>query len=106
MHNIEQKESRLIDQLRQLTGVIVAYSGGVDSSLLAYYARLILDDKAKIVIAVSPSLAGEELEAARQQAQQFGWELIEMHTDEMSLEDYRRNDERRCYFCKQTLFDE
>lgn len=100
------KEERLIELLKQLDGVIVAYSGGVDSSLLAYYARAVLGDRARIVIAISPSLAGEELEAASAQARRFDWNLIEIHTDEVTRAEYQRNDAMRCYFCKAVLFSE
>jgi len=71
---------------------------------LAYYARFTLGNQAKIVIAVSPSLAGTELEAAKKQAQLFQWDLIEIATDEVEKEEYQRNDQMRCYFCKSTLF--
>lgn len=91
--------------LAELEGLIVAYSGGVDSSLLAYYARAVLKEQCKIAIAVSPSLAAEELEAARAQAQSFNWNLVEIQTDEVSRPEYQRNDARRCYFCKNVLFD-
>lgn len=103
---LESKEQHLVQILSELDGVIVAYSGGVDSSLLACYARQVLGDRARIVIAVSPSLATEELEAARAQAEEFGWDLCEIHTDEVSRAEYQRNDQLRCYYCKSVLFDE
>lgn len=99
------KEKRLVRILSQLEDVMVAYSGGVDSSLLAHYARAVLGDRATIVIAVSPSLANEELLAARAQAAQFGWALEEISTDEVDKPEYQANDGQRCYFCKSTLFE-
>jgi uncharacterized protein len=103
-NSIADKEAALIEILQQLDSVIVAYSGGVDSSLLAYYARRVLGTAARIVIAVSPSLAVDELHDARAQAELFNFDLIEIKTDEVDSEEYRANDSMRCYFCKSTLF--
>jgi uncharacterized protein len=104
LSSLEEKESLLLSTIEETEKLIVAYSGGVDSSLLAYYARKALGDRAKVVIAVSPSLAQYELDAARSQADSFNWNLIEIKTDEVDKPEYQRNDQMRCYFCKSTLF--
>lgn len=103
---LEQKEQKLKRLLHEQVSLIVAYSGGVDSSLLAYYARKVLGERAKVVIAVSPSLAAEELIAAREQAVAFNWQLQEISTHELDNPNYERNDQMRCYHCKKTLFAE
>lgn len=103
---LEEKENRLLKQLSSLDSVIIAYSGGVDSSLLAYYARKILGDRAKVAIAVSASLPKEELEFARKQAEQFAFDLIEVETHEVENPEYQKNDASRCYHCKKTMFQE
>ena len=103
---LETKSRLLTEQLAGLRSVIVAYSGGVDSSLLSFYARRALGKMAKIVIAVSPSLAQFELAAARvNRPSLLQFDLIEIATQEVELDQYRRNDTMRCFFCKSTLFE-
>ncbi len=98
------KEAKLLKALAGFDSLIVAYSGGVDSSTLAHYARLALGKQARIVIAISPSLAVSELADARKQAAIANFNLIEIYTDEVDSSDYRANDSMRCFFCKNTLF--
>ncbi|MBX9686327.1 MAG: ATP-dependent sacrificial sulfur transferase LarE [Candidatus Obscuribacterales bacterium] len=104
--SLEEKEKLLVKQLSKLDSVIVAYSGGVDSSVLAYYARQLLGDKAKVAIAVSASLSHEDLEFARKQAEDFHFDLIEVETSEIEDPRYQKNDSSRCYICKSTMFSE
>jgi len=102
---IRTKEQRLMELLQALDSVIIAYSGGVDSSLLAYYAHRVLGQSAQIVIAISPSLAQDELDAARAQAKDKQWNYLETATAETNRADYQRNDGGRCYICKSVLFE-
>lgn len=83
----------------------VAYSGGVDSSvLLALALRLLGPDRVLAVTGVSASLAGRDHTRALAQAEGLGAQLVEVRTREMDREDYRRNGVDRCYFCKDELF--
>lgn len=85
--------------------LVVAFSGGVDSALVADVASEVLGDRALIVTAVSPALAARERADAARLAAARGWNHIEVVTDELSKAGYRRNAGDRCYFCKETLFE-
>lgn len=83
----------------------VAFSGGVDSSVLLCAAREALGEGAFGVIADSPSLARRELAAARATARFIGARLVVVRTDELADPGYRANAGQRCYHCKRALFD-
>ncbi|MEI6085429.1 MAG: ATP-dependent sacrificial sulfur transferase LarE [Verrucomicrobiota bacterium] len=85
---------------------LVAYSGGVDSVLLAKVAHDVLGEKALAVIADSPSLPRRELDEALAIAGRFGFPVRVIKTNEMSDGNYTSNPVNRCYFCKSELFDE
>ncbi len=91
--------------LRELDGVAIAFSGGVDSSVLLHAAHAGLGARAVGVIADSPSLPRRELDAARAVADQIGARLVVLGTHELDDERYRANAGDRCYFCKSALFD-
>lgn len=94
----------LLERLSGLGGLVVAFSGGVDSAVvLAAAVRALGPDAALAAIADSPSLARAELDAARRLAGQLGVELVVLRTDELADPGYRANLGDRCYFCKQTV---
>ena len=100
-----QKLNDLCTGLEEISPVMVAYSGGVDSSFLALVAHEALDSGARIVTAVSPSLARTDLERARRIAEHFGFRYQEVQTREMERPDYVANGPDRCYHCKTELFE-
>ena len=84
--------------------VIVAYSGGVDSTFLAAVANEVLGHESLAVTAKSPSLARSELEGAVEVASLLGLNHRVIETAEVERDDYRVNDPNRCFFCKEELY--
>jgi len=84
-------------------GVVIAFSGGIDSSTLAAVSFKVLGDKAVAVTATSPTYTSEELEEAKRIAKEIGIKLIVVETDELEDENFARNPENRCYYCKKEL---
>jgi pyridinium-3,5-biscarboxylic acid mononucleotide sulfurtransferase len=94
----------LRDRLRSIGRVVVAFSGGADSSFLAWVAHDTLGpDAALAVTAVSPSLPGNERVDCAELAAEWGLSWREVETDEMAAAAYTRNDGDRCYWCKEAL---
>lgn len=100
------KLDRLREKLRGYGACLVAYSGGVDSVLLACVAHEVLGARALAVIADSPSLPRRELEEALAIAEKFRFPVRVVRTAEFENSSYTANPANRCYFCKQELFQE
>lgn len=104
LNDIAQTARRLVDLLAGLKSVAVAWSGGVDSAVVAKAAVLALKDQAVAVTAVSPSLAESERRVAQSEAVAIGIRHVEISTQEFVREEYRRNAGDRCFYCKDTLY--
>lgn len=89
----------------QMERALIAYSGGIDSTLVAKVAYDVLGDRSLAVTAVSPSLLSEDLEDAKNQAIVIGINHEQVFTDEMNNPNYTSNPVNRCYFCKSELHD-
>ncbi len=102
---LEQKLDQLRSLFQEMDRALIAYSGGVDSTLVAKIAYDVLSDRALAVTAISPSLLPEDLEQARIQAEIIGISHKEVYTQEMENPNYTNNPVNRCYFCKSELHD-
>jgi uncharacterized protein len=102
--DLAAKRDRLLDVLRTLDRVAVAFSGGIDSTVVAQAAYLALGDRAVAVTADSASVPRTEIEDAQRLARQIGIRHRIVPTEEFADPNYIRNDGTRCYFCKSELY--
>jgi pyridinium-3,5-biscarboxylic acid mononucleotide sulfurtransferase len=102
---VSEKLHQLQHLFRQMDRALIAYSGGIDSTLAAKVAHDVLGDRALAVTAVSPSLLPEDLEEAKIQALEMGIAHKLVNTHEMENPNYTSNPINRCYFCKSELYD-
>lgn len=100
----ERKLTALRALLRAMGGIVLGYSGGVDSAFLAKVAQEELGDRAVAVVALSESYAERERDAALELAERIGIRLRAVRTDELANANYAANPSNRCYYCKEELF--
>ena len=101
---LEKKYKRLQAIIKSFSEVIVAYSGGVDSSFLLKAAVDTLGDKASAILALSPSYPSREYDQAIKNAKQMGARLDIIESHEVEDENFLKNPANRCYFCKSDLY--
>ena len=99
-----KKESRLAELVRSVSPVVVAFSGGVDSTYLAYIANRELGDAAICVTGISPSVSSEQRERSASIAEKHGFNRRIVETQEIEDPRYSSNPVNRCYFCKKELY--
>lgn len=98
------KRDRLLEVLRGFGSTAVAFSGGIDSTVVAMAARLALGERAVAVTADSPSVPRAEIDTASRLAERIGIRHRIVSTSEFADANYVRNDGSRCYFCKSELY--
>ncbi|HEY2826346.1 MAG TPA: ATP-dependent sacrificial sulfur transferase LarE [Pirellulales bacterium] len=106
MKTLQDKTAGLLDLMRSYGSCAVAFSGGVDSAVVAKAAQMVLGEQAVAVTGASASLAEGEMEAACEIAKQIGIRHEVLATDEFSDPNYTANPANRCYFCKTELYEQ
>jgi uncharacterized protein len=103
MNSVREKYQRLLKWFKGKKGVLVAFSGGVDSTLVSFAAKEVLGDKALAVTANSPLLPAGELEEAKKIARLIGIRHKVIDVNELENEELTKNPPNRCYYCKKEL---
>lgn len=104
MDKLNQKLDQLEKLLQKMGSVLIAFSGGVDSSFLLKIAFSVLDNKVLAVTATSPTYPKKELKEAKEIAKNIGVKHLIISSNELKIKNFRHNPPDRCYFCKKELF--
>jgi len=105
--SVEEKFARLKEIFLSMGRVVVAYSGGVDSTLLLRAAKESLGEAHVVAVtALSPLYPDRELAGAKRMAQEMGVKHILIESNELEIDGFSKNPSNRCYFCKKELFEE
>ncbi len=101
---LQDKYRHLRQTIEDMGAVLVAFSGGVDSTLVLKVAFDVLGDRVQAVTALSPTFPERELDAVRQLSQEIGVVLRVVETDQLLIADFVKNDANRCFHCKTDLY--
>jgi len=101
---LQQKYKNLKQKLAGLESICVAFSGGVDSTLLLYVAHQVLGDKAMGITLRASMYSKREMEEAKEFAKGIGVKHLFVDADEYNIPEFVENDKERCYYCKKAIF--
>jgi uncharacterized protein len=101
---LEEKIEKIKSLIREMDTTLVAFSGGVDSTLVLALAHEVMGERTLAVTAQSASVPNREMQASRQLAKEIGARHLVVRTEEMSNPEYRANPANRCYHCKTELY--
>lgn len=103
VNDAQQKKERLVKNLRRLDSLLIAFSGGVDSTFLLAVAHDVLKDRVTAVTASSATYPLKEQKESIEFVKKYGIKHIIIHSDEVSLPEFSSNTPDRCYYCKKLL---